>query len=141
MGEGRYGRQVDPSLSPFLAACRGEAGAVYAGLVHAPGRALAARVPAQRRGPGSILDAVRDPALAAELTLQPRAPLRGGRRRPVLGHRRPGGGLRRGRGPGHRARGGEALPRTKATWTASGYAGPLRRGGCAVARPANCGCL
>jgi uroporphyrinogen decarboxylase len=56
--------------SPFLAACRGEA------VPHTPvwfmrqaGRSL----PEYRkvRGPGSILDVIRDPALAAEITLQP----------------------------------------------------------------------
>ena len=39
-------------------------------MVHAPGRASAARVP-RDPGPGSILDAIRQPELAAEITLQP----------------------------------------------------------------------
>jgi uroporphyrinogen decarboxylase len=57
-------------LPPFLAACRGQ------GTPHTPvwfmrqaGRSLPEY--RARRGPGSILEAVRDPALAAELTLQP----------------------------------------------------------------------
>ena len=39
-------------------------------MVHAPGGAVAARVP-RRRGEGSILDAIKRPELAAEITLQP----------------------------------------------------------------------
>jgi uroporphyrinogen decarboxylase len=62
--------EVDLSLPPFLAACRGEA-VPYTPVwfMRQAGRSL----PEYRaqRGPGSILDAIRDPALAAELTLQP----------------------------------------------------------------------
>ena len=39
-------------------------------MVHAPGRPLAARVP-RLRGEGCILEAIADPELAAEITLQP----------------------------------------------------------------------
>jgi uroporphyrinogen decarboxylase len=62
--------EVDTTLPPFLAACRGEP-VPYTPVwfMRQAGRSL----PEYRaqRGPGSILDAVRDPALAAELTLQP----------------------------------------------------------------------
>jgi uroporphyrinogen decarboxylase len=62
--------KVETSPPPFLAACRGEP-VPYTPVwfMRQAGRSL----PEYRaqRGPGSILDAVRDPALAAELTLQP----------------------------------------------------------------------
>ena len=56
--------------SPFLAACRGQA-VPYTPVwfMRQAGRSLPEY--RARRGPGSILEAVRDPALAAELTLQP----------------------------------------------------------------------
>jgi uroporphyrinogen decarboxylase len=61
---------VDTNLPPFLAACRGQP-VPYTPVwfMRQAGRSL----PEYRaqRGPGSILDKVRDPALAAELTLQP----------------------------------------------------------------------
>jgi uroporphyrinogen decarboxylase len=64
----------DPSAgvttSPFLLACRGEPSAtVPVWFMRQAGRSL----PEYRaiRGPGSILDAIRDPELAAEITLQP----------------------------------------------------------------------
>ncbi len=47
------------------------AGGQGPGLVHAPGGTLIARVPGGARGEGSVLDAIRRPELAAELTLQP----------------------------------------------------------------------
>ena len=58
------------NLPPFLAACRGQA-VPYTPVwfMRQAGRSLPEY--RARRGPGSILDAVRDPALAAELTLQP----------------------------------------------------------------------
>ncbi|MBO0731496.1 MAG: uroporphyrinogen decarboxylase, partial [Acidimicrobiaceae bacterium] len=59
-----------PSLDPFLAACRCEpASRVPVWFMRQAGRAL----PEYRaaRGTGTILDAVRHPELAAELTLQP----------------------------------------------------------------------
>ncbi len=61
---------ADPTSSPFLAACRGERPTrrpVW--FQRQAGRSL----PEYRaiRGTGSILHAVRDPALAAEITLQP----------------------------------------------------------------------
>ena len=40
-------------------------------MVHAPGRTLAARVPRRSGAAGSILDAIKDPELSAEITLQP----------------------------------------------------------------------
>ena len=55
---------------PFLAACRGEPhGAVPVWFMRQAGRSL----PEYRaiRGEGSILDAIRQPDLAAEITLQP----------------------------------------------------------------------
>ncbi len=62
--------EVDTNLPPFLAACRSEP-VPYTPVwfMRQAGRSL----PEYRaqRGPGSILDKVRDPALAAELTLQP----------------------------------------------------------------------
>ena len=61
---------MDTNLPPFLAACRGQP-VPYTPVwfMRQAGRSL----PEYRaqRGPGSILDKVRDPALAAELTLQP----------------------------------------------------------------------
>jgi uroporphyrinogen decarboxylase len=61
---------MDASLPPFLAACQGEA-VPYTPIwfMRQAGRSLPEY--RARRGPGSILDTVRDPALAAELTLQP----------------------------------------------------------------------
>jgi uroporphyrinogen decarboxylase len=63
---------ASPSVAapPFLAACRGEA-VPYTPIwfMRQAGRSLPEY--RARRGPGSILDAVRDPALAAELTMQP----------------------------------------------------------------------
>jgi uroporphyrinogen decarboxylase len=56
--------------SPFLAACRGRwGGRVPVWFMRQAGRSL----PEYRaiRGPGSILDAIRQPDLAAEITLQP----------------------------------------------------------------------
>jgi uroporphyrinogen decarboxylase len=57
-------------LPPFLAACRGQA-VPYTPVwfMRQAGRSLPEY--RARRGTGSILDAVRDPALAAEITLQP----------------------------------------------------------------------
>jgi uroporphyrinogen decarboxylase len=66
---GSVGRVTD-SLPPFLAACRGQAVAYTpVWFMRQAGRSL----PEYRalRGPGSILEAVRQPELAAELTLQP----------------------------------------------------------------------
>ncbi len=60
----------DPADAPFLRACRGlPAERVPVWFMRQAGRSL----PEYRalRGTGSILDAVRDPALAAEITLQP----------------------------------------------------------------------
>jgi uroporphyrinogen decarboxylase len=61
---------VDATLPPFLAACRGEP-VPYTPVwfMRQAGRSLPEYQ--ARRGTGSFLDAVRDPALAAELTLQP----------------------------------------------------------------------
>ncbi len=61
---------MDTSLPPFLAACRGQA-VPYTPVwfMRQAGRSLPEY--RARRGAGSILDAIRDPALAAELTLQP----------------------------------------------------------------------
>jgi uroporphyrinogen decarboxylase len=58
------------SLSPFLAACRREA-VPYTPVwfMRQAGRSLPEY--RARRAPGSILDSVRDPELAAELTMQP----------------------------------------------------------------------
>ena len=62
--------EVDATLPAFLAACRGEA-VPYTPVwfMRQAGRSLPEY--RARRGAGSILDAVRDPELAAELTLQP----------------------------------------------------------------------
>ena len=60
---------VDPN-APFLRACRGEAGGpVPVWFMRQAGRAL----PEYRalRGTGSIIDAIRTPDLATEITLQP----------------------------------------------------------------------
>ena len=46
-------------------------GVAYAGVVHAPGRAQPARVPPAYAATGSILEAIKQPQLAAEITLQP----------------------------------------------------------------------
>ena len=55
---------------PFLAACRGERGAhVPVWFMRQAGRSLPEY--RQARGSGSILEAIRDPDLAAELTMQP----------------------------------------------------------------------
>jgi uroporphyrinogen decarboxylase len=61
---------MDTDLPPFLAACRGQA-VPYTPVwfMRQAGRSLPEY--RARRGAGSILDAIRDPALAAELTLQP----------------------------------------------------------------------
>jgi uroporphyrinogen decarboxylase len=61
---------VDATLPPFLAACRGEP-VPYTPVwfMRQAGRSLPEYQ--ARRGTGTFLDAVRDPALAAELTLQP----------------------------------------------------------------------
>src|SRR5262245_5143546 len=59
-----------PANAPFLAACRGErAEHVPVWFMRQAGRSL----PEYRaiRGEGSILDAIKQPDLAAELTLQP----------------------------------------------------------------------
>ena len=69
-GTGGYGRRSGHEPATLPGRLPGQGRALYAGLVHAPGRSLPARVPGAA-GPGSILDTVRDPALAAELTLQP----------------------------------------------------------------------
>ena len=61
----------DRAPDPFLAACRGEPVAAHAGVVHAPGRPVAARVPGpsgRRQHPRVDPPA---PTLAAEITLQP----------------------------------------------------------------------
>jgi uroporphyrinogen decarboxylase len=61
---------VTTSIPPFLAACRGEAAEyVPVWFMRQAGRSL----PEYRaiRGPGSILDAIAQPELAAEITLQP----------------------------------------------------------------------
>src|SRR5579885_2870110 len=61
---------MPPSTPPFLAACRGlphERVPVW--FMRQAGRALPEY--RARRGAGSILDAIRQPDLAAELTLQP----------------------------------------------------------------------
>ena len=61
---------MQASLPPFLAACQGKP-VPYTPIwfMRQAGRSLPEY--RARRGPGSILDTVRDPALAAELTLQP----------------------------------------------------------------------
>ena len=61
---------MEATLPPFLAACQGKA-VPYTPIwfMRQAGRSLPEY--RARRGPGSILDTVRDPALAAELTLQP----------------------------------------------------------------------
>jgi uroporphyrinogen decarboxylase len=61
---------MGPSLPPFLAACQREP-VPYTPVwfMRQAGRSLPEY--RERRGPGSILDAVRRPELAAELTLQP----------------------------------------------------------------------
>jgi hypothetical protein len=95
---------------PFIRACRGLS-VDRAGVVHAPGRPIAARVP-RRPGTGSILDAIAQPELVAELTRQPVDPLRDRCRHLLLRHRGPGGGhrVRRRCGPGDRSGGGRPLP-------------------------------
>jgi uroporphyrinogen decarboxylase len=60
----------DLSDSPFLAACRGEPAAhTPVWFMRQAGRSLPEYRPV--RGDGSILDAIQDPARAAEITLQP----------------------------------------------------------------------
>ena len=60
-----------PEAPPLLVrALRGEPVEAAAGLVHAPGRPLAARVPRAARG-RSLLELATTPELAAEVTLQP----------------------------------------------------------------------
>jgi uroporphyrinogen decarboxylase len=61
---------METTLPPFLAACRGRA-VPYTPIwfMRQAGRSLPEY--RARRGAGSILEAIRDPALAAELTLQP----------------------------------------------------------------------
>ena len=87
--------------APFLAAARGGRARARAGVVHAPGGPLAARVPRaarRHRHARRLLDAragLRDHAAAG-------APARGGRGDPLQRHRR--AAARRGHRRGHRAR-------------------------------------
>ena len=78
---------MDGTASPFLAACRGEPHDRVPGVVHAPGRAVAARVPsAPRRG----VDPRRHPRPRARRRDHPATgpPLRRRRRHPLQRHRR-----------------------------------------------------
>ncbi len=61
---------MDPAASPFLAACRGAPhDTVPVWFMRQAGRSLPEY--RARRGAGNILEAIHDPELAAELTLQP----------------------------------------------------------------------
>ncbi|HYF44592.1 MAG TPA: uroporphyrinogen decarboxylase [Acidimicrobiales bacterium] len=61
---------VDPSTSDFLRACRGEAvDRIPVWFMRQAGRSLPEY--REKRGSGSILDAIRTPDLATEITLQP----------------------------------------------------------------------
>ncbi len=87
------------------------------------------------RGEGSMLDTVRHPELAAELTLAARPPLPRRRRHPLLGHH---GAARRQRvrGGGQAGVGAGRCPTLsgrRPTWTVSGTSSPRR--GRAVGRP------
>ena len=69
---GSVGRAMSTSTSSaFLRGHERPGRGAHAGVVHAPGRPQPARVPGTCAGPGSILEAIKQPDLAAEITLQP----------------------------------------------------------------------
>ena len=57
--------------SPFVRACRRQDGPAHAGLVHAPGRPVAAGVPRASAPASAMLESCRRPDLVCEITLQP----------------------------------------------------------------------
>ena len=62
---------ADPRADALPARLPPRAGRRDPGLVHAPGRAIAAGVPCRPRARASLIEITRDPALCAEVTLQP----------------------------------------------------------------------
>ena len=111
--------------APFIRACRRLSVDRRAGVVHAPGRPVAARVPG---GPGTGQHPRRHRPTRAGGRAHPPAgrPLRHRCRHLLLRHRGPGGGhrLRGRRGPGHRPGGGRALPDARTTSSGSGPSSP-----------------
>ena len=122
---GRLGRRDRPAPLDLPGRLPGPARGPHAGVVHAPGRPLAARVPGAA-GRGQHPRRHRPARPGRRDHPAARAPLRRRRRHPLLRHRRAGRRhrLRRRRRPRHRAGGGRSRSARRPTSTACAPSSP-----------------